>query len=376
MASVALVAHWDWVLYHFRLPLAQRLRARGATVTFICPPGPYVPGLQAAGFRWLPWPVARRSLHPLREARAVARLARLYRRERFAAVQHFTIKPILYGSLAARRAGGPVVLNTFTGLGFLFSRHPLAAALRVAVLPLLRGLLHAPATYTVFQNPADQARLVGTRLVPAARARLIPGTGVDVQRFAPAPAGANDAAPVALLAARLLWDKGVGEFVAAARQLRAAGVAAQFWVAGAPDPGNPACIPAAQLARWQAEGAVTFLGPVADMPALLRQAAVAVLPSYYPEGAPRFLMEAAAAGLPLVGSDIPGCRMVIEPGVNGLLVPPRDAAALAAALARLLRDPAARAAMGRASRALAVARFDEQVLLDAYEALYREAGVL
>jgi glycosyltransferase involved in cell wall biosynthesis len=266
------------------------------------------------------------------------------------------------------------VIDTFTGLGFLFSEAGVARLLRAGVLPLLRWALHRPAVLTVFQNAEDRDRFVGAGLVPARRTRVIAGSGVDVARFAPGPPA--DGVPVALLAARLLWDKGVAEFVDAARRLRASGTEARYWVAGEADPGNPKSIALEQLKRWVEEGPVEFLGHRADMPELLRQVHVAVLPSYYHEGVPKFLLEAAAAGLPLVGSDIPGCRAVIEPEANGLLVPPRDPEALAAALGRLLRDSSLRRALGAAARATALERFDEQLIADQYEALYREAGVI
>jgi glycosyltransferase involved in cell wall biosynthesis len=377
MPRVALVAHWDWVLYNYRLPLARGLRERGADVTFVSPPGKYVPGLRAAGFRWLPWPAVRRSLSPLTEMPALVRLRALYRRERFDAVQHFTIKPVLYGSIAARQSGVPTVINTFTGLGFLFSGSRTAACLRPLVLPVLRRLLHGPRVYTVLQNPRDHADFLRRRLVPPARTRVIRGSGVDTARFAPASNGERPTdAPVVLMASRLLQDKGVGEFVQAARALRGQGLPARFWVAGEPDRGSPTCIPDDALAAWQRDGSTEFLGHQDDMAAVLRQAAIAVLPTSYQEGVPRFLLEAAAAGLPLVGSDIEGCRMVIQPGVNGLLVPPKDAPALTDALARLLADDDLRARMGQASRAHVVEAFDEDRILAEYLALYEATGVL
>lgn len=373
VGKVALVAHWDWVLYHFRLPLARRLRDRGLTVDLVSPPGPYVARLKGEGFPWHRWPVSRRGLNPAAEALAVSRLATLYRRERFDVVHHFTIKPVIYGSLAARVAGIAHVFNTFTGLGFVFSDGLTPTALRALVRPLLRRALRGAGVVTVFQNPADRDRLVQSGLVQPQQCRVIVSTGVDLDRFAP-PAVVDGDVPVVILAARLLWDKGIGEFVHAARALRARAVAARFLVAGAPDPGNPRAIPREQIARWASEGPVEFLGLREDMPELLRRAQVAVLPSYH-EGVPRFLLEAAATGLALVGTDIPGCRMAIDPGVNGFLVPPRDGEALADALERLLRDPDLRHRMGRASRAIAVERFDERAVLDAYERLYSEAGM-
>jgi glycosyltransferase involved in cell wall biosynthesis len=377
VARIALVAHWDWVLYNFRLPLARRLQSRGADVGFVCPPGEYVARLSDAGFHWFPWPISRRGMNPLREAVTVLRLARLYRRERFAAVHHFTIKPVLYGSVAARVAGVRTTINAFTGLGFLFSDARAAARLRPLVLPPLRRLLHAPSVYTVFQTIGDRAHFVRSGLAPEARTTVIASSGVDTRRFAPAPGVSFDdrKPPVVLMASRLLWDKGVGEFVDAARRLRQQGVEARFWIAGEADAGNPRCVPPGVLRGWAQEGIVEFLGHRDGMPDLLRQISIAVLPTYQ-EGVPRFLLEAAATGLPIVASDIEGCRMVVRPGVNGLLVGAKDAAALADAVGCLLREPSLRERLGRAGREIAVAEFDEAYILDQYEAMYRRLGVI
>ena len=373
--KIAFTAHWDWVLYHFRLTLAERLRARGADVQFICPQGDYVHGLQEAGFRWLGWTVERRITNPLREMAAVVRLARLYRRERFAAVHHFTIKPVLYGSLAASMAGVPTTINTFSGLGFLFSASRKAAALRLLVLPVLRRMLHRASAHTIFQNPDDRDCFLRSDLVAPSRALLIPGSGVDTQRYSPANAGVGDDAPVVLMASRFLWDKGVGEFIEAARLLREHGVRARFWLAGRLDDGNPACVPPGTVEAWRREAVVQVLGHRDDMPTLLRQAAVAVLPSYR-EGVPRFLLEAAATGLPLVATDVEGCRMVVKPGRNGTLVRPKDPRALADAIEILLVDPALRTRMGQVSRQLAVEEFDEAHILEMHETLYRRLGII
>ena len=381
MTRVALVSHWDWVLYNFRLPLARRLRARGLDVTFVSPRGDYVDALQGAGFGWLPWPLSRRGMNPVDETASLLRLAALYRRHRFAAVQHFTIKPILYGSLSAAMARTPAVINTFTGLGFLFSDDRRARGLRRLVFPLLRRLLHRGSTHTVFQNQADRARLVSDGLVPVERTHVIPGSGVDVKKFMPAAArpgamrSAGDGEVIVLMAGRLLFDKGISEFVDSARKLQGGRVKTRFWIAGKPDHGNPRCVPADVLDRWRREGVIELLGHRDDMPELLQQASIAVLPSYH-EGVPRFLLEAAASGLPLVGTDIDGCRTVIRDGVNGLLVPPRDVESLTRAISRLVGDPGLRARMGAASRDVAVAEFEEEAILDGYEAVYRRLGVV
>lgn len=369
------MAHWDWVLYNFRVPLAKALQAQGCEVFFLCPVGEFTEEIRRAGIPCLHWEVQRRGLNPLTEISAIVRLAVLYRKLHLKAVHHFTIKPNLYGTIAARLAGVPVVLNTFTGLGYLFSERLQAKMLRAVVTPLLRWALRGPYVLTTFLKEEDQGLFLRYGLLNPDRTLVIP-EGVDVQKFHP-PEGKRppSVAPIVLLTARLLWDKGVQEFVQAARLLRDRGLEARFWIAGSPDKGNPACIPAEVLETWKREKIVEFLGHRSDMPELLRQVDIAVLPSYH-EGMPRFLLEAAATGLPLVATDIEGCRMVVHEGVNGFLVPPRNPEALAEALKRLIRDPELRQQMGAASREIAVREFDEVLVVERYLDLYRQLGVL
>jgi glycosyltransferase involved in cell wall biosynthesis len=198
---------------------------------------------------------------------------------------------------------------------------------------------------------------------------LIRGVGVDLKRFRPTP---EPEGPVTVvLASRMLKGKGAGEFVAAARQLKGAGSAARFVLAGEPDAGNPATLARAQLVAWQREGAVAWNGFCDDMPALLARSHIVCLPSYYGEGVPLGLLEAAAAGKPIVTTDVAGCREVVRHGDNGLLVPPRDAGALAAALERLIGDGAMRQRMGRRGREIAVQEFDEENAIADTLAIYR-----
>ena len=390
MYKVLLVAHWDWVLYNFRLPLARALREVGYNVVFVCPPGPYVRRLQEAGFTWIPWRVERKGMNPVRELAAVWRLASIYRAEQPDLVHHFTVKPIIYGTLAVHslatlraptrpgwdKSDGrrPCIINTLSGLGFLFSDHRLARVLRVFLLPALRHCLRGRDAWTVVLNPDDELACIRLRLCDVERLTTMRwDMGVDVSVFRPDHRceEADDLrVPVVLMACRLLWDKGVAEFVEAARLLRRAGLAAEFWLAGAPDPGNPRCVPQKVVEGWAREGVIRWLGHRDDMPELLRQADIAVLPSYH-EGLPRFLLEAAATGLPLVATDIPGCRLIVKDGENGFLVPVRDAAASAAAVARLVRDPLLRRRMGKASRELAEREFAEPLVLGQWLSLYR-----
>jgi glycosyltransferase involved in cell wall biosynthesis len=221
------------------------------------------------------------------------------------------------------------------------------------------------------QNP-DDAALVAQLGAPTSRIRRIAGSGVDLEQFRPTPSPEGRTGIVVVLPARLLWDKGVGEFVAAARILVRRGVTARFLLAGEPDPLNPASIPDDQILQWTREGVVESLGWIADMPALLAACDIVCLPSYR-EGLPKSLIEAAAAGKPIVTTDVPGCREIVHDGDNGLLAPPRNANALADALGRLIGDPALRERMGARSRARAEQEFGLELVIRQTLALYREA---
>jgi len=210
-----------------------------------------------------------------------------------------------------------------------------------------------------------------SKLVDPAHIRLVRGSGVDCTRFVARQKRINDQPLRVLLAARLLWDKGIAEYVEAARRLQSEGRALQFLLAGDPDPGNPAAVSEATLREWAVGGVVTCLGHVDDMPALLASVDMFVLPSYR-EGLPKGLIEAAASALPLVTTDVPGCREVVIHGVDGLLVPPRDAVALAEAIARLQDDPLLAARLGEAARIKALDSFDQARVLDATFSVYRE----
>lgn len=370
---VLIVANWDWVLYNFRLPLARSLESAGLEVLLLCPRGDYIRAIRDSGFQLVDWGLDRKSKNPFKELGAIFQLLRLYRQLAPDVVHHFTIKPIVYGSLAAKLAGIPKVINNFTGLGYLFSPDWRARILRFLVLPLLALLTRFKNIATVFQNENDYVRLRRSGVNPSSGKLVIPGTGVDLQKFRPHPEKVQ--APLVLMAARLLYDKGVREFVEAADQVLGRGTAAQFWIAGRPDPANPSSIPEHVLHEWAAHGTVNFLGHRTDIAELLAQATVAVLPSYH-EGIPLFLLEAAASGLPLVGSDIEGCRMVIEEGANGFLAPAGDSATLAAAIHKILSDPELQTRLGSKSRKIAEGRFGQEIILEQYRRLYQQLGII
>ena len=322
----------------------------------ISPPGEYGQRLQEAGFHWQAFPFSRRGINPLTEGGTLLRLANFYRSEKPDLVHHFTIKCVLYGSLAARRVGVPLVVNAITGLGYVFlARNMLASLLRGVVLRLYRRALEG--SEVIFQNPDDLALFEQRGLVKAGQSTLIRGSGIDTDYFRPLPE--QGSVPLVVLPGRLLWDKGVGEFVEAAQRLKDAGVRARFALVGNSDPANPASVPLDRLGTWQKEGVVEWWGWQEDMRSVYALAHIICLPSYR-EGVPRALSEAAACGRPLVATDVPGCREVVLHNRNGLLVRPRDAEALAHALRMLIENPSLRRRMGDEGRHLAETEFSDE----------------
>jgi glycosyltransferase involved in cell wall biosynthesis len=372
--KVLLFANTEWYLYNFRQSLARALRETGHDVLLVSPPGPYGEKLRALGYRWEPAPMVRRSLNPLREYALVQWLRRLIAIEHVDLVHGFTIKCAVYGSIAARLEGVPARVNAVAGMGYVFtSNAPRALVLRPVVRQLFRYALDGEGARLILQNPDDIAMFARARLVKPDVVRLIPGSGVDCNRFTPTKRG--DASPAerfrVVLPARLLWDKGLAEYVAAARMLRGRGAAIDFLLAGDPDPGNPAAVPETVVRGWVDEGLVQWLGHVDDMPGLFRSVDAVVLPSYR-EGLPKGLIEAAACGLPLVTTDVPGCREVVTDGVDGLLVPVKDAVALAEAIAKLAGDRELCRRLGSAARAKALVLFDERSVVERTIGVYRE----
>jgi glycosyltransferase involved in cell wall biosynthesis len=376
-----LFANTDWYLYNFRLSTALRLKADGHEVVMLSPPGPFGARFASHGLRWVTLPMDRASLNPLREAATWWHLARLLRRERPDLLHSFTVKCAIYGALAARVARVPAVVNAVAGMGYVFtSDGAKARALRPLVKLLLRMTLGHRRSLLILQNPDDAVAFSEARLIAPDRVRMIRSSGVDTSRFRPVdPAPATDGRLRVLLAARLLWEKGVQEFVHAAEHLRAQGRDVEFVLAGTPDPGNPRSATQADAQGWNDAGLVTWLGHVDDMPSLLRTVHVMVLPSYYREGVPKSLIEAAACGLAIITTDLPGCREVVaEHGSDGLHVAPRDALALAQRIGMLDDDRALLERLGRCARQRALSDFDERLVIqrtvDVYSELLPRAG--
>jgi glycosyltransferase involved in cell wall biosynthesis len=358
----------DWYFWSHRLDLARAAREAGYDVIVATRVTHHGERIRGEGFQLEPLEMVRRSRNPFREVIAVAELVRLYRRVKPDVVHHVAMKPILYGSLAAWLTRVPSVINAFAGLGYAFmeERNEL---LRWCVKTAFRTVLRVSHSVALVQNQDDQDRLVGEGVVPASRARIIAGSGIDVAVYSmqPSPSGI----PVVVLPARMLWDKGVGEFVEAARWLKQKGVHARFILVGRRDEHNPAAIPEIRLKEWVQAGVVEWWGHREDMLAVYAAAMLVVLPSYR-EGLPKVLLEAAACGKAIVATDVPGCREIVRDRLNGLLVPPRDSTALAAAIEELLSDQALREVMGRRSRTRVLAEWSSPRITEQVLGLYRD----
>jgi glycosyltransferase involved in cell wall biosynthesis len=353
-----------------RMKLASALRDVGFDVHVAVPREARMQEISQGGLPVHSFHLRRHSTRPFDELRCCLSLLLLYRRLRPTVVHHIGVKPALYGGIAAYLASVPVVIHLLVGLGYLFVTRSLKTSLlRAFVERGLRLTLRRQNYRVVFQNPDDRDTLLAKGVVSRERAILIKGSGVDVSRFTREPEPAGPA--VVLMASRLLWQKGVGEFFAAAQALRDRGVAARFVLLGEPDANHPDVVPLRTLEQWCDAGNVEWLGWQNDMPSFLARSHIACLPSYYGEGTPAFLLEAAASGRPIVTTDSPGCREVVHHGENGLIVPVRDVPALVAAIARLVEDAPLRTAMGVRSRELAQTESTVEQVIEANLAVYR-----
>lgn len=367
----------DWYFWSHRLPVARAARDAGFDVAVATRVADHGAAIRAEGFRLCPLAWRRRGDGALGAGRGLAALAALYRRERPDIVHHVALKAVLFGGIALRlafpgRAGRPAQIAAVTGLGSGLA--PATALARLASPLLARAVRLASAGGAVIvQNPEDRVALIGLGIA-AEHIVLIRGSGVDTAHFAPLPEPPPEpTGPVVTVAlvARMLRSKGVLDAAAAVRRLRAQGLAVELLLAGPTDPDNRDSLNEAEMAALAAEPGVAWLGRVADVRTVWRRAAIAVLPTSYGEGVPKALIEAAACARPIVATDMPGCREVVRPGETGLLVPPRDVAALAEAIAALAADPARRQAMGAAGRRLVETEFAEEGVARETLALYR-----
>lgn len=369
-SRILYVVNVAWFFLSHRLVLAKAALAAGyeVHVATTITDEKEREAILAAGIRLHELNFDRSGFRPLHEIRTVRTLVRLYRSLRPDLVHHVTIKPILYGSMAARLTRVPAVVNAIPGLGYSFEGSSWLARVRRALI--MRGYRFALGhlnSRIIFQNIEHLRMFCEAGVARPSNAVLVRGSGVNVAHF---KASGEPGGPVTImLAARMLREKGIFEFVAAARQLRDKHPEVRFWLVGDSDEANPGSIRTERLRDWHASDIVEWLGFRSDIASLLSQSHIACLPTYG-EGLPKFLLEAAASGRAIVTTDIPGCRDIARDGVNALLVPPRDADALHAALEKLVEDPDLRRRLGEAGRVLVEAEFREERILGETLAVY------
>ncbi|MGQ4691787.1 glycosyltransferase family 4 protein [Aeromonas veronii] len=369
--KIVLVANTAWSMFNFRLGLLVRLINEGYQITIIAPPDDFSGKLRAMGCEVVDLTISAKGTNPLQDLKLLFTLYQLYRRITPSFIIHYTIKPNIYGSMAAKLAGIPSLAIT-TGLGYTFVHDNWIA--RVA-----RGLYKLAFCFPEevwFLNEDDRLVFLEYKLVAKHKAVLLHSEGVDVTYFAPIELERNERSVRFLLIARMLWDKGIGEFVAAAHIVKKQHPDVVFQLLGACDVANPSIIERRQIAEWEEKGLVEYLGTARDVRPLIAQADCVVLPSFYREGVPRTLMEAAAMAKPLITTDNVGCRDVVLPDLSGFLCPIKDASALAACCESFIAmTDAQRKRMGDAGREFMRQKFDEQLVIAQYLRTLKKYGL-
>lgn len=347
------------------------LKARGHEVVLLSPRDEFTPFLVEAGFRWVHFPLKPRGKNMLHELIPIFFLIFFYWREKPDLVNHFTPKGVIYGSIAAKVSGVPLIFNTITGLGSVFASQSRGRLSRLKGLVLALYRIALARTTTLFQNRDDQTLFLEKRIGDPEKFFFIPGSGVDMERFKFVPETAG--VPVVLLSSRFVEEKGIRYFVEASRILISRKVKARFVLVGRPEADQPTSIPHTQVTLWVNEGLIEWWGWHNTMEKIYPLAHIVCLPTYYMEGIPKSLIEAAACGRALVATDVPGCREIVHHPVNGFLVAPHDAVALANAIEKLVMDAELRNQMGSASREIATAGFSMEKVVAHYLEIYQIA---
>lgn len=359
--KIILFANTSWYLWSFRLHLMCTLRDIGYEIIACAPRDEYSEKITSAGFRVIPIIINRRSTNPLIEILLFTSYCRIIRTERPDIILTFTPKPNIFGTLAARFCGIPIV-NNISGLGFIF----IQGGIKASIVRLLYKSCFVFSSQVFFQNKDDMLEFINCKLVASDKAVLLPGSGVNTEKFAPRSQSKSTDNFTFLLVGRMLWDKGIGEFVEAAIRISALHQNVKFVLLGPLDSGNPAGIPLSTLNKWTSRGEVAWLGSTDDVRDAIANADCVVLPSYR-EGMPRTLLEAASMAKPIITTDEPGCRDAVVDGVTGFLCRSHDVTALTEKMElMLLLSPDRRQAMGIEGRVRVVRDFDEHIVIKKY----------
>ena len=368
---LVILVNQDWFFLSHFLDRALAAKRAGYDVLVACPDSGRAVEISQAGLRYEPIEMRRHGTNPWREWLTLLQLRSVYAAQRPQLIWQIGLKPIVLGTFAsslAGRSGG--IVNAPVGMGFVFTGYGAKARLLRPILRVaLRWFLNPGRSRVVFENQDDMRELIDARAVRRSDAVLIRGAGVDLRRFAPAPE--PQGVPVVLFASRLIWEKGVGLFVEASRLLRARRVTARFVIAGGVDHDSSSAVAETQLREWLEEGVVEWVGARRDMPGVLASCHVFCLPTWYREGLPKVLLEAMACERAVVTTDAVGCREAVTHMDNGLLVPPKDAKALADALELLLNDPVLRSRLASRGRERAMNEFSTETICEQTLAVFR-----
>jgi len=368
--KILFVANSDWYLFNFRFSLANYLRNNGFEVVFVAPKGPYVSEIKENGYQFIEWNVGRRTIAPINELISLFQLYKIYKQEKADLIHHFTVKPVLYGSIVGRLLKFPVIINSITGLGYIFLETGWKGKfLRSILIPLYRFAFLNKKLHLIFENQSDQFLFIGKKLITELQSEVIQGVGVDSDYYRPTEKQKNEK-PVILFPARMLYDKGLGVLADAAKILKRS-FNLRIILVGEIDTGNPSTVDEATIKNWENEGLVEWWGFQKDMLPIYHQSDVVTLPSFG-EGLPTVLIEAASCECPIVTTDVAGCRDVVENMVNGIIVPPNQAAPLADAIAYLITSHEECTRMGKAGRKIVLEKFTSARVNEATLSVYKK----
>ena len=360
----------DWYFCSHRLPIARKALAEGFKVVVVTRVSNHRDIIKSEGFELAPIGINRGGMNLFSELRTISTLYSYYKKYKPDIVHHVAIKPVIYGALVARLIGSIKIVNAMAGLGFVFiSNKKRVKLLRFFVHQLFRFLFNNKNSQLILQNKDDLEYFFKNKLVNNENVTIVRGSGVDIKKFIPVEECIG--IPIVMLASRMLWDKGVGEFVNAAKTLKQKGIRARFVLVGDSDPENPASISNTQLSEWHELGIVEWWGERSNMCEVLTQAHIVCLPSYR-EGLPKVLLEAASCSRPIIATDVPGCREIVHNGKNGILVPIKNSNSLTNAIKELIDNPEKRKSMGVNGRRLVESEFSEEIVVSQTLKVYQE----
>jgi len=368
--KIVFVANTSWYLYNFRFSLLKEMVASGWKVFVVAPQDKYSQYFEIHGISFVRLIISRRGINPLKELLTMWRIYVIYKRLQPDFIHLFTPKMAIYGSFAARLAGIKNVVSSITGLGYAF----INKGILHFIVRAMYKLAFQGVSQVIFQNSNDKEMFLRYKLISPKKVYLVKGSGVNTEYFASHVNDnrLDDNVTFALIS-RMLWDKGVGEFVEAAKFTKSNLPTAKFLLVGSPDSGNPNTVPEKYLKEQNANGCIEWIEHVDDVKPFIVKSDAVVLPSYR-EGLPKVLLEAASCERAIVATDVPGCREIVEHGINGLLVPPKDVNTLAKAMLKLAKNPGLRLQMGQNGRKKVLREFDEKIVIQKTMEIYKKLG--